>query len=341
LDRECVGVISLSFEPVDGAPLPAALPGQFLVLRLRIQPDAPPLLRNYSMSGPPGASAYRVSVKQEVNGAASSFLHSHVHAGDVLDVSAPRGTFTLNPGDEPVVLVSAGIGATPVLAMLHSLAATGSTREVWWLYGARNRKEHPFAKESRELIRALARGRSQILYSKPEADDQPGVDYDAPGHLDVPLLDRLAIPRNADFYLCGPPSFLREFTAGLRAWGVESTRIHAEVFGPEESITPGIAPASRTPPHLPSGAPGAGPRISFTRSGLTVPWDSRFPSLLELAEACDIPVRWSCRTGVCHTCECALIGGAVQYQPEPLTPPAAGNILMCCSQPKGEVEIDL
>jgi ferredoxin-NADP reductase/MOSC domain-containing protein YiiM len=341
VDRESASVISLSFEQMDGSPLPAALPGQFLVLRLRIAPDAPPLLRNYSMSGAPGAAAYRVSVKHEVNGAASSFLHNHVTAGDVLEVSAPRGAFTLGPGDGPVVLVSAGIGATPVLAMLHALAEAASPREVWWLYGARNRDEHPFAKESRGLVQTLTRGQSHIVYSQPGPEDQLGLDYDSPGHLNVPLLDQLGVGRNADFYLCGPPAFLRGFTEGLRTWGAGSIRIHAEVFGPEASITPGIVPTSRLPPHLPSGAPGLGPQISFTRSGLVVPWDSRFQSLLELAEACDVPVKWSCRTGVCHTCECALIGGAVHYQPDPLEPPADGNLLICCSRPSVEVEIDL
>ncbi len=167
VDRESSNVISLSFEQLDGSPLPAALPGQFLVLRLRLTPDGPPLLRNYSMSGAPSAQAYRISVKHELNGAVSSFLHDRVNAGDVLEVSAPRGTFTLRPGDSPVVLVSAGIGATPVLAMLHALASVASSREVWWLYGARNRTEHPFAKESRELLKALVRGRSHIVYSKP------------------------------------------------------------------------------------------------------------------------------------------------------------------------------
>jgi len=341
VDRESNSVISLSFEPLDASPLPAALPGQFLVLRLRIAPDVPPLLRNYSMSGTPGANVYRVSVKQEVHGAASWFLHNRVSAGDVLEVSAPRGAFTLSPGDDPVVLVSAGIGATPVLAMLHSLSSSGSQREVWWLYGARNSAEHPFAKESRKLLQALARGRSYIAYSKPRPEDQLGTDYDSTGHLDAPLLDRLNLPRNADFYLCGPASFLRDFTAGLKTWGADSTRIHEEVFGPEESITPGIAATPRRPAHLPAGTAGAGPQISFTRSGLVVRWDARFQSLLELAEACDVPVKWSCRTGVCHTCECALIGGAVKYQPDPLEPPADGNLLICCSQPGDDLEIDL
>jgi ferredoxin-NADP reductase/MOSC domain-containing protein YiiM len=341
VDRESANVISLSFEQVDGTPLPAPLPGQFLVLRLHIRPGVPPVLRNYSISSAPSATAYRVSIKREVNGAASSFLHTQVKAGDVLEVSAPRGSFTLGAGNEPVVLASAGIGATPVMAMLHALSAAASSREVWWLYGARNRKEHPFAQESARLLHALPRCRSHIVYSKPEPDDRLGKDYDATGHLNVSLLNELGIPQNADFYLCGPPAFLKSFSDGLKTRGTAAGKIHSEVFGPEESITPGITPSVRPPVHVPPGTPGTGPQISFTRSGLTVPWNSSFQSLLELAEACDVPVRWACRTGVCHTCECALIGGTVQYRPEPLEPPGEGNVLICCSQPSGEVEIDL
>lgn len=341
VDPESSNVVSLSLEQTDGVDLPAALPGQFLVLRLRTTPVGPLLLRNYSMSGAPGGGMYRVSVKHEVNGAVSSFIHSHVHAGDVLEASAPRGGFTLQSGDAPVVLLSAGIGATPVLAMLHSLSAAASRREVWWIYGARNRTEHPFAKESRGLLKTLVNGRSHIAYSKPDPEDRAGVDYNSAGHVDAALLDRLGVTRDADFYLCGPPSFLRDLPAGLKTWGADSTRIHVELFGTEAPITPGIERSSHPPVHAPLGAPGSGPQISFIRSGLTVPWNSRFASLLELAEACDVPVQWSCRTGVCHTCECSLIGGTVDYEPDPLAPPAAGSVLICCSRPSSDVEVDL
>jgi len=341
VNRESASVISLSFESTDASPLPAALPGQFLVLRPGIKPELPPILRNYSLSSAPGANAYRVSVKREDRGVASTFLHSQIKVGDVLEVSAPRGTFTLRPGDEPVVLLSAGIGATPVLAMLHALASAGSTREVWWLYGARDGSDHPFAQESRELLQALPRSRNYIVYSRPGPEDQLGRDYDSPGHLNLPTLNQLGVPRDADFYLCGPASFLASFTAGLAEWGVAQARIHADIFGPTEFLTPGIAASSPRPVHQPSGSRGPGPQVSFTRSGLTAPWESRFHSLLELAEACDVPVKWSCRTGVCHTCESALIGGAVTYEPAPLEPPADGNVLICCSQPRVDVEIDL
>ena len=341
IDREAVNVVSLSIETATGPSLPAALPGQFLVLRLRTTPNGAMLLRNYSMSGMPGARTYRVSVKREANGQVSSYLCDHARVGDILEASAPRGSFTLRSGDAPVVLLSAGIGATPVLAMLHALSSAASSRIVWWIYGARNRAEHPFAKESRGLLQTLVNSRSHIVYSKPDSGDEPGVDYDSLGHVDTPLLDRLGVTREADFYLCGPPSFLRDLAASLKTWGADSSRIHEEVFGPETPITPGIARSPHVPVHAPVGEPGTGPQISFTRSGLTVPWDSRFASLLEFAEACDVPVQWSCRTGVCHTCECALIGGSVQYQPDPLEPPAAGNVLICCSKPSGDIEVDL
>lgn len=272
---------------------------------------------------------------------ASTFLSKQVSAGDVLEVSAPRGSFTLQPGDGPVVLLSAGIGATPVLAMLHSLVSSASSREIWWLYGAPNRNNHPFAQESRGLLKSLARGRSYVAYSRPGPEDRLGRDYDAPGHLSLAVLNQLSVQRNSDFYLCGPPPFLGSLTAALKGWGVAASRVHKEIFGPDESIMPGIARAAGRPPHPPAGTPGPGPRVSFTRSGLTVAWDPAFQSLLELAEACDVSVKWSCRTGVCHTCECALIDGTVNYRPDPLEPPAAGNLLICCSQPRIDVEIDL
>jgi ferredoxin-NADP reductase/MOSC domain-containing protein YiiM len=341
MNRESSSVLSLVLEAADGKPLSPALPGQFVVLRIHLKPDAPPVLRNYSLSDLPSADHYRVSVKLEDRGVASGYLHRELHAGDVLDVSAPRGAFTLRAGDGPIVLLSAGVGATPVLAMLHALAAESSKREVWWVYGARNREDHPFFKESQRLIRSLENGRSHVRYSRPRAQDQLGSDFDAVGRLDIAAIEQLAVPREADYYLCGPALFLHDLKAGLSAWGVNADRVHAEVFGPGESLTPGIVAAASQQPHQPTGEQGTGARVSFARSGIDVNWDPKYQSVLELAEACDVPVKWSCRTGVCHTCESALISGAVNYQPEPLQAPAEGKVLICCSQPRGDIAIDL
>jgi ferredoxin-NADP reductase/MOSC domain-containing protein YiiM len=338
VQQECDGVRSIVLEPLeskDGSPLPAQLPGQYLAFKLNLKP---PVYRSYSMSGPPGT--YRITVKR-ADGQGSHFFYDQTHAGDTLQVSAPRGTFTLVGGDNPVVLLSAGIGATPVLAMLHSLVNASPMREVWWCYGARNGNEHPFAAESRELLDRLPHGHAFVAYSKPEDRDQQGKSYDVKGHLDLALLKELQVPLAADFYLCGPPAFLTELTAGLKSWGVPYARIHSETFGTESAITPGIAATTAKPPHPPLGPPGAGPQVTFTRSGLSVPWDPSFQNLLQFAEACDVPVRWACRAGVCHTCESGLIDGEVRYAPEPLDMPAEGNILICCSSPQGEIGLDL
>jgi ferredoxin-NADP reductase/MOSC domain-containing protein YiiM/ferredoxin len=339
--RESRSVVSLELESADGLPLAAALPGQFVVLRLRPDPAAPPVLRSYSLSGAPSAERYRVSIKREPSGIASAYLLDHDRTGEVLEVSAPRGAFTLRKGEGPVVLISAGVGATPLLAMLHALASQGSRQDVWWFFGARDGDEHPFLAESRDLLRRLPGGRAHVRYSRPRPEDRPGVDYDAPGHLTVAALEGLGVARDSDFYLCGPPAFLRDLASGLAGWGIAHDRIHTEVFGPGESLTPGIAPAPASPPHAPRGPPGPGPLVSFARSGLAVPWNPSYGSLLELAEACDVPVRWSCRTGVCHNCESGLISGSIAYGPEPLDDPAAGNLLICCSRPTGDVVIDL
>jgi len=340
IDQESLTVFSMVLTSCDERPLATPLPGQFVVLRLHPDPGAAPLLRSYSLSGAPEADHYRISIKQEEHGAASSYLHDRVHVGDCLEVSAPRGAFTLTSDARPAVLLSTGVGATPVLAMLHALAATRSTREVWWLYGARNRAEHPFARECDELLGQLPRSRRYVVYSQPSASEAPGHDFDARGRLDLDVLTRLGVAREADFYLCGPSAFLQDLTRGLLSWGVPRSRVHSEIFGAGTASTPGIH-EQRPPPHPPAGAAGTGPRVSFARSGLSVGWDARFQSLLELAETCDVPVHWSCRTGVCHSCEVGLIGGSVTYDPDPLDPPASGNLLICCSRPRGDVVIDL
>ncbi len=339
--REAENVISLRLAPTDGADLRLPLPGQYVVMRLSPKSRQTSLFRSYSLSGPVSDSGYRISVKIEPNGAAGSYLSGSVKIGDVIDVSEPRGSFTLEAGDAPVVLLSAGIGVTPVLAMLHALAAGAAAREVWWLHVARNGKSFAFAAEARRLIAGLPRGRAHVWFSRPAPDNRPGLDYDTSGRPTVDAFAALGVPREADFYICGPSAFMSDLSVGLIAWGVQSSRIHTELFGARASLTPGIAATSPPPPHAPSGSTGVGPSVSFARSGLTVRWRESDQSLLELAEACDVPVRWSCRTGVCHTCETGLISGSVTNRPEPLDPPAEGVILICCARARDDVVIDL
>ena len=342
IDQESADVISLTMQSADGQALPTALPGQYVVLRLPRGTGCPPLFRSYSLSGPLSTERYRISVKIERNGAAGAYLREHVRVGATLDVSSPRGSFILQSGERPVVLLSAGIGSTPVLAMLYALAAARSTKDVLWLHAARDREHHPFGAEVRRLMLTLTRGRSYVCYSKPGSSDKMGEDFDAAGHLSQSVFDEVGVPREADVYICGPTRFMAEMKAALTTFGVAPERIHVEIFNGSAPMTPGVVGTTTRAPHLPKGEADTGPLVSFARSGIAAHWQaSAYQSILELAEACDVPVRWSCRTGVCHNCESGLVSGAVVYGPEPLDKPADGNLLICCSQPTRDVVIDL
>lgn len=334
-------VFSVELAPADRQPIAPALPGQFITLRLRPEAGRPPLLRSYSLSGSPAEPRYRISVKQEPRGAAGRYLREHIGPRDTIEVAAPRGAFVLRPGPAPVVLVSAGIGATPVLAMLHALTGQATTRQVWWVHGARNADEHPFARETNRLLQALPDVRRYIAYSRPSARDRLGADFDAEGHADIEALQAIGVPRGADFYLCGPGEFMRDLTEGLASWGIPAGQVRTEFFGPVGSVTPGVIDQRTGHPHRPSGRAGAGPTISFARSGLVTDWNEEYSTLLELAEACDVTVRWSCRTGVCHTCVTGLLAGAVAYQPEPLERPGDDTALLCCARPETDIALDL
>jgi ferredoxin-NADP reductase/MOSC domain-containing protein YiiM len=341
IEHQSDSVISVRFEDPNHKPLPAARPGQYLTLRIQPSDAARALLRNYSLSSVPDAGYYRIAVKREAHGAASGYLHRRLAVGDQLDVAAPRGTFILDESNDPVLLISAGVGVTPVLAMLGALAEQHSARQIWWLHSARNGHEHSFAAEARALLAQCAGAHVHVYYSQPSSDDLEGRDFDVAGRLTAPGLLELEPPRDAQAYICGPTSFMNDLSAALASIGLDAPRIHTEPFGPEAGSTPGIAAKPSRAPHQPPATNAGGPTIQFARSNLSVPWSNDYTSLLELAEACDVPVRWSCRTGVCHTCETPLIAGALDYSPDPLEPPADGSALLCCSQPRDDVVLDL
>jgi ferredoxin-NADP reductase/MOSC domain-containing protein YiiM/ferredoxin len=330
------GVRSFVLGSEDNSALPIPLAGQHLVVRVHLQSEKAPVSRSYSISGAPNAGTYRISVKRE--GLVSEYLHEHLLAGDELEVSAPRGTFTLIPGNSPIALISAGIGVTPLLAMLHTLSAEGlaKPREVWWIHGARDGNHFSFRREVERLLKSIQNSRKFFIFSRPSEKDKLGADYDAIGHISGPMIQQLNVPTDSEFYLCGPAGFLHDLSSELTSWGIKPSRIHIETFGGEKFV----APMKSEVDSKMTGSEESF-RVSFTRSNVIVPWQSRYNSLLELAEAHDIPVRWSCRVGVCHTCESGIIDGRLKYSPEPLEPPAEGRALICCSVPLSDVELDL
>ena len=342
INQESADVVSVTMQRPDGKPLPEALPGQYVVLLLRPSVGSAPLFRSYSLSGPVSTDRYRISVKVEPNGMAGSYIRDQVQAGDLLEVSSPRGSFILRSGEGPVVLLSAGIGATPVLAMLYAMQAARSTRPVLWLHAARDGKHFPFAAEVRRLVSDLVRGRSYVCFSRPEVADRPGTDFDAAGYLSRAMFDEVGLTPDADVYLCGPSRFMADMETALTEFGVTSDRVHTEIFNGGVSSMPGVVGAVKKAPHRPPLDLETGPLVSFARSGITAHWNSSaYQSVLELAEACDVPVRWACRAGVCHSCESGLVSGKVAYEPQPLDLPATGNVLICCSRPVGDVVVDL
>ena len=322
---ESAGVTSFALEPLDGKPLAPFAPGQFVTVRADV-PEAGRQLRSYSLSAASDPRRHRISVKRD--GVFSRHLHAAIAAGDVLELAGPSGTFVLDrESRRPVVLLSAGVGATPILAMLHALVADGSPREVWWLHGARNGSEHPFREEVRELVERLPRGRLHVRYSRPEPRDRRGHDYHAEGRVDAAALRELGAPTGAEHYLCGPAAFLDELTTGLRAAGVPEERIRSERFG--------AAPARRPDTAAPPAA------VAFSRSGVNATWDQSCATLLELAEAHGVEAPAGCRIGSCHSCRTDVLDGSVSHDPEPLAPPPAGSALLCCARPEGDVVLAL
>ncbi|MFB6851025.1 MOSC domain-containing protein [Streptomyces sp. NPDC056341] len=335
---ETPSISSVYLSATDGAPLPEARPGQYLSLRLTVG-EAAPAVRSYSLSCAPTIGTYRISVKHEPHGKVSSYIHATLHPGDLVDVASPRGTFVLEGGTRPIVLLSAGIGVTPVLAMLHQLAATRDPRPIWWIHTAHDRTHHAFAEETKALLAQLPNAHKHIYYTA--ENPRPDEPHISRGHPTDRSLSATGIPTDADAYVCGPPAFMDDLGGFLRDHGLRPERIHTEQFSALPAINPGVTPTAAIRPHQPPGPAGTGPLVTFARSGITAPWSPAHASLLDFAEACDVPTRWSCRTGVCHTCTTHLVSGDITYTTPPLELPEPSTILVCCSQPATEVVLDL
>jgi ferredoxin-NADP reductase len=334
---ECEGVRSFKLSARDGTPIPNFLPGQHIAVRIHPTKDGIPLIRMYSLCGSQDASTLRIAVKREANGAGGIYMHEQVHDGDILEISAPRGTFTLSEGKEPLVLLSAGVGVTPLLSILHEVARRDSTRELWWIHSCRNGAYEAFREEVRSLGMQLSAFHRVVVYSSPNECEVSGIDYDIKGHLDLQQIQAIQLPLESECYLCGPPGYLYNITAALKDIGIAGNKIKSELFGSYSELAAGGGKA----PHPPSENTGQGPLVTFSKSKISFRWHPRFGSLLEAAEACDVPVLWSCRMGVCHRCETGIIDGEVTYSPDPLDPPADGNVLICCSVPTSPVDLDL
>ena len=343
-------ITSFYLEPKGGKQLQSFLPGQFLPLKLEIQGQYKPVYRTYSISSSPNPSYYRLTIKRELAppdqpdiypGVSSNFFHDEVVPGTELLTKSPRGKFYLDPNSEkPVVLLSAGVGLTPLISMLDAIVESGVKRPTWFIHGARNSNEHAMCSHVRVLQEENENVNVHIRYSKPLPEDIKGTDYDDVGHVDIELLKELLPNKEFDFYICGPTPFMQSLFNGLTDWGISGDKIHYEFFGPASALKD--RSKISTEKRVASASECCGEiEVTFSGSGIKTNWNDSFDSILDLAEASGLSPDYSCRSGICNTCVCKLSEGQVEYTEEPLDPPDSGYVLICCSKPKKNVVIDI
>ena len=334
---------SFQLEPLDGIPLPAFVPGQFLTFALSIGGGLT-LTRCYSLSDGPNESRYRITVKRVLApagrpelppGACSSYLHDRFAIGDVVKVRAPAGRFVVDPKSTvPIVLIAGGIGITPLLSMLRGGLAAEPNRRVHLYYGVRQGAEHGFRKELEELARRHPTLQLKVVYSQPGPDDASGQDYQHAGHVDVDLLRRTLPAGRHRFYVCGPPALLASLIPALGQWGVLPDDIHHEAFGPASARSAQDCSRAEVPrPSIPL-------EIMFRGSARTLAWDGRDANLLDLAERHDLSIESGCRSGSCGTCEVELISGTVSYAEKPDHEITPGHCLLCVGFPESALELE-
>jgi ferredoxin-NADP reductase/MOSC domain-containing protein YiiM len=341
-------ITSFYLVPEDGKPLPIYMPGQFLTFKLSVPGHPKPEIRKYSLSDSPGHLDYfRVTIKREPSTedasliSASNYFNDQVEPGIKLQVAAPRGDFFLDPQEEsPVVMLSGGVGLTPMISMLNAIVESGKKRQVWFVHGTRNGIHHAMCKHMRRVAVDNDNVSLHIRYSRPQPEDLKGRDYDSTGHVTVDFLGELLPDKNMDFYLCGPPPFMKSLLKDLLDCGVPQNRIHFELFGPASMLQEGI----RSKRALSRKKPVSGEEafeVVFLQTGTTAKWDPEYENLLDFAEDQGVFPDFSCRSGICHTCMHELLEGEVEYAFEPLDPPYPGQVLLCCARPKSNLVIDV
>ncbi len=338
--REGDNVSSFHFVPEDGRPLPSYLPGQYLTVRLYIPGVERPVVRSYSLSDTARTDHYRLTIKRiaqraeelrAASGLVSTYFHDQLAVGDRIEAKAPAGTFTVDvrQHDRPLVLIGGGIGLTPLLSMLNSIAAAESPRETWLLYGVRDDREHIMRAHLESIARTHPNVHLHVFYSRP-AREIDGADIHI-GRIDLGAMQQLIPPKTYDFYVCGPPAMMDSVTRGLEAWGVPVDRVHTEAFGPAS-----VRQAVRGP----AAQPDCGVDVTFARSGVTAQWSRCESPLLELAEEHSVAIDFGCRAGSCGTCVTRVLSGAVRYLHQPNAPLEADEVLPCIAVPAEPLTLD-
>ena len=337
VQRESEVITSLYLRRADGRAPASHVPGQFLPIRLRIPGQEEPALRTYTVSDAPNGEHYRLSIKREGGDAlVSTYLHEQAKPGFRLEAMAPRGKFVLDrASDRPVVLISAGVGITPMIAMTNDIIIEGlrtrNFRRTHFIHGARDGQAHAFGAHIRALAEKHESLTTHIRFSAPSEGDRLGETHDSEGRIDIDLVKSLLPLDDYDYYLCGPAPFMQSLYENLTALGIRDERIHYESFGPATVLKSDAASAAETVGHE---TPKDPVPIGFAASGIDATWTADKGTLLELAEASGLSPAYSCRSGVCGSCATRLKCGSVDYLEEPSAPRADDEVLICCATPR-------
>jgi ferredoxin-NADP reductase/predicted pyridoxine 5'-phosphate oxidase superfamily flavin-nucleotide-binding protein len=336
---------SFHLMPDDGHAVPAFLAGQHLPIRLK-SASGDEWRRTYTISQAPSDDGLRLSVKRE--GAASSHLHDHVHAGDVIEALGPRGQFTIDGQlRRPAVLIGAGVGITPMVAFARHLVTEGfrhrRTRPLHLIQVARDAALRAFGGELQALVaRAEGAMKLHVVLDRGGGALEGALEGVHQGPLTIDLLKSLLPFDDHEFLLCGPPGFMQALYDGLRDLGVRDERIQAEAFGPSSLKRRPDGLAALPPPPPPAAKQAT---VTFTRTGDAAEWTPERGTLLEFAEGKGLNPPFSCRAGHCGSCATRMTAGAVTYAEPTAWLPADGEVLLCCAVPAaggGErIELDL
>lgn len=344
--RESSIISSFHLEPVDPDGWHAFQPGQFLVFRIPVTGERKFVLRNYSISCSPSCKgSYRITVKREAaptpgipNGLSSCYLHDDIEVGDLLEAAGPRGDFVLDRSSKrPVVLLSGGVGLTPMVSMLQELAV-GTERQVFFIHACENGDVHALRDEVNELAASRAGVDVHFCYRSPTERDTAAGRHHSEGIISRELLQSLLPLDDYDIYLCGPPPFMQAVYRIICDLGVPKHRIAYEFFGPGTVLEP--RPASTPSRPVPAESLAGAVTVEFRKSGLKAVWDGKAESLLAFAEEQGLSLDFSCRAGICGACKSHLLVGEVVYFEEPLEELGDGEVLLCCSKPQGPIVID-
>lgn len=333
ISAESTTIKSFYLKPIDNEPLDTYLPGQFIQAKIKIEGLDKELVRNYTLSDSPKKEYYRLTIKREDNGMVSKHFHDVIKVGDLIKLSKPTGYFYMPINDpKPIVLLSGGVGITPMLSILEYITENEPFKKVLFLHSSVNKDVQPMMPRLKALELSNGNLFLSIHHSNPNDYEVQYLDYHNKGHITKEYLSKVLPSTESDFYICGPTGFMEAMSEYLLELGIKESNINFEFFGEGKKLGQQASIQEMEVENF---------KVNFTKSGIETNWNGETSSILELAESVGLTPKFSCRMGTCSTCETVLINGSIEYDPEPFMENATNKIFICCAKPVSNIEIEL